>query len=67
MENKSKIICHCKQVSEQDIMDAVDNGASNYLQLQEATQAVTGCKSCFKDVMHVFESYQRSKKKKRRY
>lgn len=42
-------ICHCFGVSAQDIADAVNNGATSFEEVQDATQAGTGCGGCEDD------------------
>ncbi len=39
-------VCFCKNVTVQDIKDAIDNGATNYKEVIEATKATTGCGRC---------------------
>ena len=43
---REKTACHCHNVSYGEIIDAVQNGASTYVQVQEATGAGTGCGKC---------------------
>ncbi len=45
---REKTACHCHNVSYGKIIDAVQNGASTYVQVQEATGAGTGCGKCLR-------------------
>jgi NAD(P)H-nitrite reductase large subunit len=38
----SKIICYCKNVTEAEIMDAINNGAKSLKDIQKETEACTG-------------------------
>ena len=62
MENKikkegTKIICKCLNVSEQEIEDAVLDGARDYTMLQEMTKVGTVCGECKDDVIEVLNKY----------
>jgi bacterioferritin-associated ferredoxin len=39
---KNKIICYCLNVSEEEIVDAIRNGAKSLKDIQKATKACTG-------------------------
>lgn len=36
-------ICLCKKITEEEIVQAVKNGAKNYEEVKEITKAGTGC------------------------
>ena len=48
-------ICYCKNVTVQDIKDAIDNGATNFKEVQEATKVATGCGRCRETAKEVVE------------
>ena len=63
-EMNDKMICYCKGVSEQTIVEAIRNGATSLKQIQDATGACTGnrCKElnpigkcCSGDIMDLIE------------
>ena len=48
-ENKmeeNKIVCGCYKVTEQDLNNAVKNGAKSFEEVQEITKVGTGCGNC---------------------
>jgi NAD(P)H-nitrite reductase large subunit len=48
-ENKtedSKVVCGCFKLTEQDLKDAVKNGAKTFEEVQGATKVGTGCGRC---------------------
>ena len=62
---EQKIICHCRHVSEQDIINAVNKGVKTFTELQKMTSASGGCKGCFSKVMDFFQRLLREKRNKR--
>jgi NifU-like protein involved in Fe-S cluster formation/bacterioferritin-associated ferredoxin len=64
MEDKIKkegtrIVCKCLNVSEQEIENAVLDGARDYTRLQEMTKVGTVCGECKDDVIEVMNKYLR--------
>jgi len=45
-ENNNKVVCGCFKVTEQDIRDAVNNGADSFKEVQAITKVGTGCGKC---------------------
>ena len=45
-ENNNKVVCGCFKVTEQDIKDAVNNGADSFKKVQAITKVGTGCGKC---------------------
>lgn len=48
-ENKgenSRVVCGCYKVTEQDLKNAVNNGAKSFKEVQAATKVGTGCGRC---------------------
>lgn len=56
-ETTSRIVCECMEVSEEDIEDAVLEGAGNYYQLQEATRVGTSCGKCEEEARELLSHY----------
>lgn len=48
-------ICYCKNVTVQDIKDAIDKGATSFKEVQDTTKAGTGCTRCSATVKEVVE------------
>jgi NAD(P)H-nitrite reductase large subunit len=44
----NKIVCGCYKVTEQDLRNAVKNGAKSFEEVQTATKVGTGCGHCVK-------------------
>lgn len=51
------VICNCMGVTDQDIEDAVISGDRTFEEVQERTQASTGCGQCEDDVRALVEKY----------
>lgn len=50
-ENKmedSKVVCGCYKVTEQDLKNAINNGANSFEEVQAITKVGTGCGRCVK-------------------
>jgi len=46
--NNNKVVCGCFKVTEQDIKNAVKNGANSFEEVQAITKVGTGCGKCVK-------------------
>lgn len=55
--NLDKIVCECYGVTNGDIKNAVDNGASTLEEVQEATGAATACGACTDDVQRLVDYF----------
>jgi NAD(P)H-nitrite reductase large subunit len=44
--NNNKVVCGCFNVTEQDIKNAINNGAKSYQEVQDITKVGTGCGGC---------------------
>jgi NAD(P)H-nitrite reductase large subunit len=44
--NNNKVVCGCFNVTEQDIKNAINNGAKSYQEVQNITKVGTGCGGC---------------------
>lgn len=45
MDN-SKVVCGCFKITEQDLKNAIDNGAKSFEEVQTITKVGTGCGRC---------------------
>lgn len=50
-----KTVCFCHDVTIQQISDAIDKGAKNLEEVQQATGAGTGCGGCVDHLTNVVE------------
>lgn len=44
--DKDKVICGCINVTVQDVINAIENGAKSFEEVQAVTQLGTGCGAC---------------------
>ena len=51
-----RIICFCHDVSDQQILAAIQNGAKDLYSIQCQTFASTGCGGCESDILEILES-----------
>lgn len=40
------VLCGCMGVTKDDVIEAIENGAKSFEEVQEATQISTGCGAC---------------------
>ncbi len=51
-----EIICHCMGVSKEDIINAIkEKGCKTVEDIQEATDAGTGCGGCLEDIQDILD------------
>jgi rubrerythrin len=50
-----KMVCHCMQVKEKEILRAIDEGADTLEKLQDVTKAGTACGGCKRKLAAYFE------------
>jgi assimilatory nitrate reductase catalytic subunit len=55
-----KQVCACKQVGEQTIKEAIEQGASTVEAVGSCTQAGTGCGSCIPEIKNILQNYDDS-------
>lgn len=55
--NLDKIVCECYGVTNGDIKNAVEHGASTLEEVQEATGAATACGACTDDVQRLVDYF----------
>jgi len=54
---KSRIVCHCLDVSEEDIKMEVLEGVKDFATLQERTKVGTGCGKCIDEVKTLLNNF----------
>lgn len=59
--NKDKVICSCNNVTYQDIVEAINNGASSVEDVIKETSATTSCGMCENEVVSIVNSLLKSK------
>lgn len=60
--NMDKTLCYCMKVKIGDVAEAVNNGATTFEEVQEATNVSRGCKRCIDDAKRVLEELLQEKK-----
>ncbi len=50
---KSEIICNCLQITFDEILDAINSGATSVILLQETLGVGTGCGRCLVQVRNI--------------
>lgn len=53
MENRT--VCHCMDVTYEEIKKAIENGAKTVDDIKEATGASTGCGGCEEEVQAILD------------
>lgn len=59
VEKKAKVICHCLDVTDEDIEEAVLDGADTFEKVQEKTKVATACGKCKDDVIQCIDDIQK--------
>lgn len=57
--DKSRVVCHCMNVTVGDIKNALDAGAKNFEDVRNVTRAGTGCGTCEEEVRAIIEKLQK--------
>ena len=57
--NRNKIACHCHNVTDGQIIDAVRDGADTIEKVREKTHAGAGCAHCRDFIVHMIEDMKR--------
>lgn len=55
--DRDTVLCHCMGVTVGDIIDAIDNGAKDFDEVQEATNCSAGCGGCQDEVIAFIKDY----------
>jgi NifU-like protein involved in Fe-S cluster formation/bacterioferritin-associated ferredoxin len=58
-----QVICHCLNVTDQEIKDQVADGVSTFTELQERTKIALGCGQCQETAQRLFTEYQAKQQK----
>lgn len=53
--DKNEVVCNCFNVTVKDIIDAIENGAKSFEDVQEVTNAGNGCGGCVDNVKGLVE------------
>ena len=56
-----KMICHCLDVTEKEIIAAVKKGSTTLEQVQEATSAGTVCGGCVGEIERIIKNHSGTK------
>jgi nitrite reductase (NADH) large subunit len=55
MRDKDEIVCHCQEVTYQEIVDAFNSGADTIDKIGDVTEAGTACGGCIEDIEEILE------------
>ena len=58
-EEEARVVCHCMNVTDKEIEEAVLDGARTFLEIQEKTKAGTVCGECKEDILNLIEKYRK--------
>ena len=58
-KDTSPIVCNCMQVTENQVIESLKNGASNVKEVQETTSLGWGCGSCITRTVEMIEEYKK--------
>lgn len=56
-KEEARVVCFCMNVTDEEIEDAVLEGARTYLEIQERTKAGTVCGQCKEDILRLLDKY----------
>ncbi len=59
--NDNKIICDCYHITFKDIKNALEEGAENFDEVSEMTNAGQGCGHCQADVAKIIKMIKKGK------
>ena len=54
-KGNEEIVCHCHQVTKQEIIDKVKEGCDTVEKIGEATGAGTGCGGCQGEIQEIID------------
>ena len=57
-EEDARVVCHCMNVTDEEIEEAVLEGARSFLDIQERTKAGTVCGECKEDILRLLDKYK---------
>jgi nitrogen fixation NifU-like protein len=55
---EERVVCTCLDITDQDIENAVLEGARTFYELQERTKAGTGCGECQEEITELLQTYR---------
>ena len=55
MRDKDEIICHCQEITYEEILEAINNGAHTVEEIGNVTEAGITCGSCIEDLEEILE------------
>ena len=55
MRDKDEIICHCQEITYEEILEAINNGAHTVEEIGDVTEAGITCGSCIEDLEEILE------------
>ena len=55
MRDRDDIICHCQQITYDEILKAIQNGAQTVEVIGDITEAGIACGSCIEDIEEILE------------
>ena len=55
MREKDDIVCHCAEVTYDEILNAIHNGANTVEKIGDATEAGIACGGCIDDLEAILE------------
>ncbi len=58
-KDEARVVCHCMNVTGQEIEEAVLDGARSFLDIQEKTKAGTVCSSCKEEIIDLLDKYKK--------
>jgi nitrogen fixation NifU-like protein len=58
-KEEARVVCHCMNVTDHEIEEAVLDGARSFLDIQEKTKAGTVCADCKEDILNLLDKYKK--------
>ena len=55
MRDKDEIVCHCQEITYDEILTAIKNGAHTVEVIGDITEAGITCGSCIEDIEEILE------------
>lgn len=58
-KEEARVVCHCMNVTDHEIEEAVLDGARSFLDIQEKTKAGTVCADCKEEIIDLLDKYKK--------
>ena len=58
-KEEARVVCHCMNVTDHEIEEAVLDGARSFLDIQEKTKAGTVCADCKEEITDLLDKYKK--------